>query len=252
MEFTLRVYDEVTSTNEMVKRAIEAGEPEGRAVFARMQSAGYGRQGRSWASPAGGMYLSLLLRPRVPAAQLPTLSLALGVAVRRALVSLAPAMDARLRMKWPNDLVVAACDEVPRKICGISLESHAGALCAGVGVNVARPADAEVTATQGKFDPVYLSDCDVACMPEQVRDAVLVEIEGVYERWLAEGFNSIEREFSAHAFLTGREVTVEDLSGSVMVEGSVRGVDGFGRLLVCDAATGRVTAVSSGEAHIRR
>ncbi len=55
--FRLQAYGEVPSTNEIVKRAIEEGEPEGLAVGARVQTAGYGRQGRAWSSPDGGMYL---------------------------------------------------------------------------------------------------------------------------------------------------------------------------------------------------
>ena len=91
LAFRLRVLDEVTSTNDEVKRALEAGEPEGLAVSARRQTGGYGRQGRTWASPEGGLYLSLLLRPSVDAALLPTLSLVTALAVRRAVAGLLPA-----------------------------------------------------------------------------------------------------------------------------------------------------------------
>lgn len=84
MEFRVECLEAVGSTNEVVKEALEAGEPEGLAVRARRQTGGYGRQGRTWASPEGGLYMSLLLRPSVPSAQLPTLSLVVGLAVRRA------------------------------------------------------------------------------------------------------------------------------------------------------------------------
>ena len=87
--FTVRSFDEVTSTNDLVKRALEAGEAEGLVIRARKQTGGYGRQGRAWTSPEGGLYASFLLRPEVPQAQLPTLSLVVGLAVRRALAALA-------------------------------------------------------------------------------------------------------------------------------------------------------------------
>ena len=110
----LRVLDEVTSTNDEVKRALEAGEPEGLAVSARRQTGGYGRQGRTWASPEGGLYLSLLLRPSVDAALLPTLSLVTALAVRRAVAGLLPAEAAEsVLVKWPNDLVVPAASRPP-------------------------------------------------------------------------------------------------------------------------------------------
>lgn len=68
---------------------------------------GYGRQGRAWESPIGGMYQSFLLRPEVPPAQLPTLSLLVGLAVRRAVAVLVPELEDRVQVKWPNDIVVA-------------------------------------------------------------------------------------------------------------------------------------------------
>ena len=109
LQFRVESLEAVGSTNDEVKRALEAGEPEGLAVRARRQTGGYGRQGRAWASPEGGMYLSLLLRPDVPPAQLPTLSLVTGLAVRRALASLVTLDEARrIKVKWPNDVIYAS------------------------------------------------------------------------------------------------------------------------------------------------
>lgn len=106
--FRLQTYEVLASTNEVVKAALHEGEPEGLVVQAFSQTGGYGRQGRVWASPRGGLYLSVLLRPQVPTEQLPTLSLVAGLAARRAAISL---IDSRFSenvlMKWPNDLVVA-------------------------------------------------------------------------------------------------------------------------------------------------
>lgn len=314
MEFRVECYDEVGSTNELVKRAIEGGEPEGLAVAARVQTAGYGRQGRAWASPAGGMYLSLLLRPDVPLAQLPTLSLVVGMAVRRAVASLVPEDAAeRVLIKWPNDVVVgdSACvarvdatggpidvaassdaGEVSadpssagepaapsatsapfRKICGISLEQHAGGICVGIGVNVAPPEGDAAPQVGGKNVPAYVADLagrtrvgddgapSASELIERVRAAVLREFGALYERWVVEGFAALLDEYAAHAALTGMRVSIVNLDGSVQVAGTVRGVDTFGRLLVEPSdAFGRllvesfdasgVVAVSSGEAHV--
>ncbi len=107
MEFRVESYERITSTNDRIKQAIDAGEPEGLAVRALVQTAGYGRQGRTWQSPLGGMYQSFLLRPEVGPAQLPTLSLLVGIAARRAVVDLVPQLASRAQVKWPNDLVVA-------------------------------------------------------------------------------------------------------------------------------------------------
>ena len=298
MEFRVRCYDEVGSTNELVKHAIEGGEPEGLAVAARVQTAGYGRQGRAWASPAGGMYLSLLLRPDVPLVQLPTLSLVVGMAVRRAVASFAPEDAAeRVLIKWPNDVVVgdsacvarvdatggpidaaevfadpssaggpaapSAASAPFRKICGISLEQHAGGICVGIGVNVAPPeGDGVVPQVGGKNVPAYVVDLagrtrvggdgapSASELIERVREAVLREFGAFYERWVVEGFAALLDEYAAHAALTGMRVSIVNLDGSVQVAGTVRGVDAFGRLLVEPSDASGVVAVSSGEAHV--
>ena len=304
MEFRVRCYDEVGSTNELVKHAIEGGEPEGLAVAARVQTAGYGRQGRAWASPAGGMYLSLLLRPDVPLVQLPTLSLVVGMAVRRAVASLVPEDAAeRVLIKWPNDVVVgdsacaarvdatggpidatapsdaaevfadpssaggpaapSAASAPFRKICGISLEQHAGGICVGIGVNVAPPeGDGVVPQVGGKNVPAYVVDLagrtrvgddgapSASEFIERVRAAVLREFGAFYERWVVEGFAALLDEYAAHAALTGMRVSIVNLDGSVQVAGTVRGVDAFGRLLVEPSDASGVVAVSSGEAHV--
>lgn len=108
------VYDQVDSTNLRVKSAIDAGQAEGLVVRAASQTAGYGRQGRTWASPQGGLYLSVLLRPTVRLAVLPSLSLVAAVAVCRAIRRLLPADSlADMRIKWPNDIILtpATCAE---------------------------------------------------------------------------------------------------------------------------------------------
>ena len=297
MEFRVRCYDEVGSTNELVKHAIEGGEPEGLAVAARVQTAGYGRQGRAWASPAGGMYLSLLLRPDVPLVHLPTLSLVVGMAVRRAVASFVPEDAAeRVLIKWPNDVVVgdsacvarvdatggpigaaapsdagevladpssaggpAAPSAAPapfRKICGISLEQHAGGICVGIGVNVAPPeGDGVVPQVGGKNVPAYVVDlvrpaCGGDDLVGRVRAAVLREFGALYERWVAHGFAALLDEYAEHAALDGARVSIVNLDGSVQVSGTVRGVDVHGRLLVQPPDASEPVAVSSGEAHV--
>lgn len=170
MRLRIRHLEEVASTNIEVKRAIDAGEPEGLVVRADRQTGGYGRQGRVWESPEGGLYFSLLLRPEVVAGQLPTLALLAGIAVRRALARLVgDGAAGRIELKWPNDIVLscpesnaAAIDDGATadgssdkdaaaanvaattgaafaKLCGISSEARNGAACVGIGVNVHPP-----------------------------------------------------------------------------------------------------------------
>lgn len=248
--FRVRVLDETTSTNDVVKQALAAGEPEGLVVRARRQTAGYGRQGRSWTSLDGGLYLSMLLRPQVDAPALPTLSLVVGLGVRRALVRFADSSEADgIRVKWPNDVVSEG-----GKLCGISLEALSGGVCVGVGVNVIPPDDRPDVG--GKNRPVYiaqLGSCLSESSPSEALDlvfaAILTEIESLYRVWRHDGFEPMLDEYNRHASLTGRQVSLVDRDGSEHISGVVRKTDASGRLIV-HADDGIDVPVSSGEAHI--
>lgn len=289
MQFRVESFETVTSTNDLVKRAIEEGQPEGLAVRGLRQTAGYGRQGRAWESPIGGMYQSFLLRPEVPPAQLPTLSLLVGLAVRRAVAVLVPELEDRMQVKWPNDIVVAEAGDLPReaaqatgegspcgegpsplcdaalggdsqpsrpfhKLCGISTEMHARALCVGVGVNVARPADA-ASVPAGKNVPAYLDElgfCEGAVEDRinAVADALCDQLAIAYPLWCEQGFEPFQAEFDGCSALSGRFVRMEDLSGNVLAAGTVTRVASDGRL-VLRTPEGVEVFASSGEAHIR-
>ena len=107
----LTVLDEVTSTNEVVKNALREGKAEGLIVRARRQLSGYGRQGREWDSPEGGLYMSILLRPDVAGSGLATLSLVVGLSVQRALGQVAaPQFEDGIQVKWPNDVIYMPAD----------------------------------------------------------------------------------------------------------------------------------------------
>lgn len=131
----IRVVEETGSTNADVRTAAEAGEGEGFVVIAERQHGGRGRLDRQWESPArAGVLMSLLLRPTVPAAQLPLLPLLTGLAVVESVRAVAelPAM-----VKWPNDVLVDG-----RKLAGILVERTAdGAVVVGIGINVSTRAE---------------------------------------------------------------------------------------------------------------
>lgn len=268
--FRLESHGRLGSTNEVVKAALERRDPEvpeGLAVTAREQLGGYGRQGRRWASPEGGMYLSVLLRPDALPSQLPTLSLAIAVGVRRALSSLLPVAEGRhVQVKWPNDIVCAEAGPWRggpfRKLVGISLEQHGTGLCAGIGVNVLAPMAGEGVlgarpAEEGKNRPAYLEElgfggaCDRAAAIAEVREAVMAELERAYLEWRSQGLAALKDEYEEHSALVGRIVTVEDRRGGILAQGQVEGLDDMGRLLVRPQGAVAPIAVASGEAHLR-
>ena len=248
MDFRIARYDQIGSTNAEIKRIIETGGPEGSVCRARVQTEGYGRQGRVWSSPEGGLYQSLLLRPNTPMAQLPTLALVVALAVREAALAESAAASSDIKVKWPND-VMACIDGQWGKLSGISCEVHAGGVCVGIGVNVLKTEDARELA--GKNTAAYLADLGGRSdgdAIDRLGDAILETFAERYARWANEGFVSFADEYAACSYLDGMQVRIADRAGSVTAEGIARGVDADGRLLLRTAAG--IIPISSGEAHL--
>jgi len=140
----LEWHDRLVSTNDRVKELARQGASHGAIVLADEQTGGRGREGRSWSSPPGGLYLSVLLRPVQVAAGL--LPLAAGLAVAEAVAAEA---GVTAELKWPNDVVASG-----RKLAGVLSEASTGGsglewVVVGIGVNVASvlPEDLRATAT---------------------------------------------------------------------------------------------------------
>ena len=277
MKFNVQHFRSIPSTNKAVKLAIDKGKPEGFAVHALSQSAGYGRQGRTWQSPPGGMYLSVLLRPKTQkATELPTLSLAVGVALRRTIASFATRGTSAVKVKWPNDIVLAqqtgqtinapiTGTQLFRKLAGISLETYKGAVCLGIGVNVFRPAEQASAPTQlqqqTKNVPAYICDLGLECAKgseastnkqqviNKLANAVAVEIADAYALWCEAGFAAFAADLNSHSALTGLNVRIQNMNNNTFAQGTVKGVAEDGCLILQNKA-GNTTHISSGEAHI--
>jgi BirA family biotin operon repressor/biotin-[acetyl-CoA-carboxylase] ligase len=126
----------VDSTNDWALEAAAKGRPEGTAIVAEAQTAGRGRRGHTWFSPAGcGLYVSVVTRPSLEAGDIPFVTLAAGVAVAQA-VSRVSALP--IELKWPNDLVIGW----PWRKCGgilsetSSRERGVDAVVVGIGLNL--------------------------------------------------------------------------------------------------------------------
>lgn len=229
---------ETGSTNLEARALAEHGAPEGTVYLAASQSSGRGRLGRDWASPPGGAYMSMVLRPPVSPIEVGSLALAVAVGVAqgvRACSGVEPSL------KWPNDVLVGG-----DKLAGILLEMAAEAdsvswVVAGVGVNV--------RAGRARFpDAAFLGDiADVSAA--QVAASVLDGVADAYRSWLGGGFPALHEEYERLSALTGSEVTVSNAAGRVLAAGVVAGVDGEGRLLVSGDAG--ITSVASGEVTLR-
>lgn len=239
MIWDLRTFEVIDSTNEEVRRQAETGAVEGFAVMAKRQTAGRGRRGRSWESPEGNLFLSVLLRPATTPAEAAKLSFLSAVALSDALELAAPHLRGRVSCKWPNDVQVDGA-----KIAGILLESRTrpdGVLdwvVIGLGVNLAHhPPDTPYAATS-------LSVLGVTVAPPDFADWLLARLGYWYARWQAEGFGRIREAWLQRAQGLGQAVVVR-LPDSEL-RGRFAALDESGAL-VLELPDGRRQAITAGD-----
>ncbi len=225
-------HDTIGSTMHRAAELARAGCPAGTIVAARAQTAGMGRLGRSWDSRPGGLYFTIVLRPRLEPAQMPLATLALGLGVADALQTFAAlAVD----LRWPNDVLAGG-----RKLAGILAQYLDGALLAGVGLNV----------NQREFPPELapiatslVLETGIEHNPEFLLSALVRSIESHLSILETSGATAILRLFeAASSYAFGRRVTVELPAGAIT--GATAGLTPEGFLLVRgdDGALHTVTA----------
>jgi BirA family biotin operon repressor/biotin-[acetyl-CoA-carboxylase] ligase len=231
---------ETGSTNDDARSLAHAGAEQGTVVLASRQTAGRGRLGRTWDSPDGGAYFSMVLRPAVSPAEIASVGLAVAVGIAEGLETL----GVEVALKWPNDVLL--CDG---KVAGVLLEMAAEAdrvdwVVVGVGVNVRRPAGP----SEGAPEAAYLCDVHDASV-QSVVAALLDGIASAYLRWTAGGFPALRDGYQRRMALSDQAVRVSGLDGALRAEGTARGVDDSGRLLV-ESEDG-IVAVVAGEVTLR-
>ena len=244
----VHAFGSVGSTNEVVKDALRRGVAEGFCATALEQTGGYGRQGRAWVSPVGGLYTSFALRPKVALQTLPTLSLVASLAIADAMEKVQPLCSALI--KWPNDVLCAE-----GKLAGISLEALAGGVCVGVGINVYQPV--ELQELSGKYRSAYLmsgaAELGLSLQQRSIMthlvQAMLAAMEKRYRIWCDRGFSAFIDEYGMRFAYRNKRATLALIDGTETIDGIIRGVDESGRLIVEDA-TGALVPMSSGEVHV--
>ena len=192
---------------------------EGTWLRAEQQTAGRGRQGRVWDSPAGNLYASTLvaLRPGDPPAA--GLALVAAVALEEAVRGALPEPSA-LRLKWPNDLLLAGA-----KLSGILLERRAAHVVVGVGVNVAHhPALADRATTSLRAAGATV---DAATLLENLADGFASWLDV----WRGQGIAPVAAQWSTRAHPVGTALSVR-LPNQTALEGQFLGLDASGALLL--------------------
>jgi BirA family transcriptional regulator, biotin operon repressor / biotin---[acetyl-CoA-carboxylase] ligase len=202
-------FETVDSTMTVAARLAREGCEHGTVVVADEQTAGIGRQGRSWHSERGtGLYVSIVLRVAQPA---PVMMLALGLAAREAI-----AKNSGLEpdLRWPNDVLIGG-----RKCAGILAVVESGAVIAGIGINVG----------QREFPPELEATSLLLEGASTTREEVLTALIEAVEEFCAKEPEEIRCLFEgASSYAHGRRVRVEVSA----IEGVTQGLDASGFLIV--------------------
>ena len=212
------------STNARAREFAGRGAPHGTLVTAAEQSAGRGRQGRTWSAPAGRALLCSIV-VREPPRLLPLVA---GVAVAEVVESSVAGVAA---IKWPNDVLVDG-----RKVAGILVEARMqeGWAVVGIGLNVALRAE--------DFPPDLRDRAGTLGLEPSAIEPALAALLRALERWLGAGVDEVLEAVRARDALLGREVR---WSGQT---GTGAGIDSSGRLVV--RTDSGEAALDAGEVHL--
>ncbi|MBI1814108.1 MAG: biotin--[acetyl-CoA-carboxylase] ligase [Deltaproteobacteria bacterium] len=240
----LHVFEEVDSTNTTARELAEAGAEEGTVVIAESQRRGRGRLGRQWVSPPQrNLYLSLVLRPRLPSEVIPQLTLVVGLAAAETVRE----WTSNVAIKWPNDLVSGG-----RKLAGILTEMVADEsgvrfVIPGIGVNLNSAPEDFPPAVRGIATSLSMIT-GAAIDRARFTARLLNRCEARYDQWQRDGFATLAPEWERFSCLTDQPIVVQsDVHGkSERIEGVALGLADDGALRV-RGADGRECRVVAGD-----
>ncbi len=230
---TIRTVAETGSTNADMLVLARDGASEELWLRAERQSAGRGRQGRAWESPAGNLYACTLvrLRPSDPAAA--TLGFVAAVAVEQVVRAWLPD-PSRLALKWPNDLLHDGA-----KLSGILLERRGDVVVVGIGVNLAHhPSALDRPATS-------LAALGATSDPADFATILAESFAHWLARWRSEGFGAIRARWLERAHPAGTALQVR-LPAATAIDGLFDGLDAEGALML-RLADGTVRAIHAAD-----
>jgi BirA family biotin operon repressor/biotin-[acetyl-CoA-carboxylase] ligase len=223
----IRVFEQTTSTNDVIEKLARDGVKEGVVVFAESQTKGRGRLGRKWISPSHkGLWFSILLRPDLRPQETTQLTVASATALRRAIQS---ETGLKPEIKWPNDILIGG-----KKVAGILTELSAELdkvryviLGIGIGVNLDTnefPADLKKIATSLKIESgEIVSRAELAT-------AILQELDKDYSRVCGHFFANVADEWEENCTTIGKSVAVQ--IGERKIRGRAESLDDDGALLL--------------------
>lgn len=239
-------FDRVDSTNRVARDQALQGAKEGMIILAESQSQGKGRLGRAWESPPGvNLYISVILKPSIPPAVGPKITLLTGVAIANAL---ARTTGLNTRIKWPSDVFIHG-----KKVAGILSEMEAEGpkisfVIVGVGVNVNWPIE-EIPQNLRETATSLKAEGGREFSRAEVAGEICEELERGYALFLKEGFTlRLREEWNRLSWINQKWVTITSMDKKY--EGQVQGLDTDGALLLLDRE-GNIQRFIAGDVSLR-
>jgi len=220
-------YRVLKSTNDSAYRLAEEKAPEGTLIVADKQTSGKGRLGRKWFSPPGrGIWMSLILRPKIPPAKAPGLSLCTGLAL---IQSIKDKTGLEADLKWPNDCLIEG-----KKVAGILLELSAeldkvNFIIIGVGINVNQSQSDFPKNLKGKATSIFLESGKRFSRVELLK-GFLQRFEKIYMNFKTFGLKFYREEIKSSSSLLGKKVKL--LYGKEKLKGLAKDIDENGSLIL--------------------
>ena len=235
-------FEETSSTNDIAKAMADNGAKEGTLVIAESQAHGKGRWGRNWESPKYlGIYVSIILRPKLNKEIIPFISLISGIATAE---TIKEEMGLDAKIKWPNDILIRE-----KKVSGILIESSIirdkfEFLILGIGINV----NNETFKGEYLHTPTSLrieKDGNIISR-KKILERLLVKLEKWYFLLLKEpdGKETILKRYKELSHTLGKEVTLR--AGKDLLKGTAIDIDQMGFLVLKDKK-GKLERIPSGE-----
>lgn len=226
-------HSSLDSTNAEAKRLVQKGlvshsdSSEWSVIMSESQSAGRGRHGKEWISPAGNLYMSILIPICMPSFRATEMSYVSALALTDVLKE-ALSGDVPICLKWPNDVLLNN-----RKVAGILIESVGSTpegvvewLVIGIGVNVASAPDGIL-----EYDATCLREYDSKLRtPQQLKEAILAALWRRYQAWKADGFEPVREAWIAMAQGLGSDVKVKQFNR--YYNGLFKGVNSKGEIVL--------------------
>jgi BirA family biotin operon repressor/biotin-[acetyl-CoA-carboxylase] ligase len=220
-------YRSLKSTNDLAYRLAEEKVPEGTLILAERQTAGKGRMGRRWYSPPEkGIWMSLILRPDIPPAKAPGLSLCTSLALAQ---TIKEKTGLGAKLKWPNDCLIEG-----KKVAGILLELSAeldrvNFVIIGVGINVNQSQKDFPRNLRGKATSLYRESGEKLPRVELLK-SFLKNLEKIYINFKTFGLKYYHEEIKKYSTLLGKKVKL--LYGKEKLKGRVVDIDENGSLVL--------------------